>query len=211
MTNDYKYNQDRQAWKRSETLEDLGELTARWLEGSIEHSPWYGGDPDPETEPIRGVLATFNRHGFVTTFSQPGVPLDDEGYAQRASVEGYATEAIARRLGTLALWTDLLMHVFAPGNYRGGYQIPVTVEEFRPFTWVGGYYGHAGLEHYAEDLSREAMVELSNAWTVSIIDPHWGREDYLWKHISEMLEGQSPETRFSVEPYDTGLDFDFGI
>lgn len=201
----------RQAWRQARTLEDLGELTARWCEGTLRYMPTNAPEPYEEMAPIREVLASINRSGLVTTFSQPGVPLDDEGHAQRASVEGYATEATARRLGTLALWTDLLMHVFRPGNYEGGYQVPITVEEFRPFTWVGGYFGQTQLEYYAEDLSREALAELSKAWTVTIIDPVWGREGYLWDHVSAVLEGRSPETRFSVEPYDSGLDFDFGV
>jgi len=200
-----------QAWRRARTLEDLGELTARWCEGTLRYMPTDAPEPYEETEPIREVLASINRSGLMTTFSQPGEPLDNEGYAQRACVEGYATEATARRLGTLALWTELLMHVFPPSRYQGGYQVPVTIAEFRPFTWVGGYFGQSELEYYAEDLSREALTELSEAWTVTIIDPVWGREDYLWEHVSTVLEGRSPETRFSVEPYDTGLDFDFGV
>ncbi len=173
--------------------------------------PGDADEPYEETGPIREVLAAINRRGFVTTFSQPGVPLDDEGGAQRASVEGYATEGVARRLGALALWTDLIMLVFPPGDYESGYQVPITVEEFRPFTWLGAYYGHVELEPYAEDCSPEAVGELVRAWRVSIIDPRWGRESYLWEHVSATLEGRSPETRFSVEPYDAALDTDFGV
>jgi hypothetical protein len=202
---------DRDAWGHAITLEDLGELTARWLDGTIGYNPGYGGDPDPETGPVVEALAAINRRGFVTTFSQPGVPLDDEGHAQRASVEGYAREATARRLGTLALRTDLLLHAFPPGNYEAGYQVPVTIEAFRPFTWVGAYYGKTELEHYAQDLSREALAELSEAWTVSIIDPSWGRLGYLWEYVIAVMEDRDPDTRFSVEPYNTELDSDFGV
>ena len=205
------FDADRAAWGQAITLEELGELTARWIEGTLGYNPGYGGDPDPETGPIAEALASFNRRGYMTTFSQPGEPLDDEGCAQRASVEGYATEATARRLGTLALRTDLLLFIYAPGNYEAGYQVPVTIQEFRPFTWTGAYHGQFALEHYAEDLSPEAVAELAEAWTVSIIDPSWGREGYLWDHVSAVLEGRDPDDRFSVEPYDTGLDFDFGV
>lgn len=200
----------RRAWKEARTLKDLGELTARWCEGTLRYVPGDADEPYEETEPIREVLASINRKGLMTTFSQPGVPMA-EGSAQRAAVEGYAKEDVARRLGTLALSTDLVMLVFSPGDYESGYQIPITVEEFRPFTWLGAYYGHVELEHYAEDLSPEALKEIVRAWRISIIDPVWGREGYLWEHVAAILEGRSTETRFSVEPYDTGLDNDFGV
>jgi len=204
-------NAYREAWRRARTLEDLGELTAAWAEGTVKWMPTDASEPYEETEPLREVLAAINRNGFVTTFSQPGEAIDEEGRGQRAAVEGWAREGIARCLGSLALWTDLLVFAFEPGNYSAGYQVPITTAVFRPFTWVGGYDGHELLEQYAEDCSREAIEEIMQAWTMVIIDPCWGRKSHLWEHVSAALEGRSPETRFSVEPYHTGLDHDFGV
>jgi hypothetical protein len=72
-------------WDKARTVADLGELTARWLEGSISWNPTYtNGDtyaaevgtfnrpPEDETKPYVHLLAAVNRAGFVTNFSQPG-------------------------------------------------------------------------------------------------------------------------------------------
>jgi hypothetical protein len=204
---------EREAWKNAKTLDDLGELMARWIEGALEHRPaYYGSEPDEETAPLRDTLAAYNRKGLLTTNSQPGMPIDDEGCGQRAWVEGYAKEARARRLGALGLWTDLLVFLFPPGNYTWGYQIPITVEEYHPFTWTGHHGGHEELEPFAEDLSHEALDALARAWKVVLIDPRWGRKSYLWEHVSAVLEGkQDADKRFSVTPAhpDLGTDFVF--
>lgn len=201
-------NADREAWERARTLEDLGELTARWLDGTLKYMPGYADEPDQETEPIRGVLAAANRRGLVTTDSQPGVPMD-AGSGQRAAVEGYAKEEVARRLGALGLWTELLVFIFPPGDYSWGYRVPITVDEFHPFTWLGSSHRRVELQSDARYYSREALEELAGAWKVVIIDPRWGREWYLWEHLSAVLERRSPEDRFSVEPAPhLGLDDD---
>lgn len=56
-------------WRDARTLADLGELTARWLEGTVGSVPGTvpGCGPDEETGPLVAVLATANRAGFVTS------------------------------------------------------------------------------------------------------------------------------------------------
>jgi hypothetical protein len=44
-------------WSRAVSIDDLGELPAGWLEGSVPTMPTYGGSPDPETLPLVPVLA----------------------------------------------------------------------------------------------------------------------------------------------------------
>ena len=198
----------RQAWKEARTLEGLGELTARWCEGTLRYMPGDDDEPYEEKGPIREVLASINRSGFVTTTSQPGEPMDD-GSAQRAAVEGYAREDTAKRMAALGLWTDLLVFAFPPGDYAWGYQVPITVEEYRPFTWLGSLQGHVEIESYVEDYSREALSEVARAWKVTIVDPQWGRGPYLWDNVLSTLEGRSPDPRFSVEPYHTDLGTNF--
>ncbi len=92
---------DRGAWQAARTLADLGELTARWLEGSIGSEPGYCGRPAEETEDLVPVLAKLNRAGFVTSGSQPG--LIEPGARgtlaeQRAAVDGFAGPELAFRL-----------------------------------------------------------------------------------------------------------------
>jgi uncharacterized protein DUF6919 len=161
-------NQD-DLWSEAKTLEDLGEVTARWIEGRVSFHPCYCADIDTETRPLQEKLAYFNRNGLVTTFSQPAEQLDEEGYSQRACVEGYAREEIAKKIAVLGLYTDLLVLIYPP-DWQGGYQIPITLDEFHPFTWCGGVWGYRELECFAEDCSSEAMESLKSAWKVVVID-----------------------------------------
>lgn len=62
---------DRRRWARAQSLAELGELTALWLEERIVAHPSYG-DLAPETFSLVALLARLNRAGFVTTSSQPG-------------------------------------------------------------------------------------------------------------------------------------------
>jgi hypothetical protein len=202
---------DRDAWERAQTLDDLAELTAQWVEGPCGFHPCYGADTvDPETWPLRATLAGFNRRGFLTTGSQPGQALDADGYSQRAFVDGYAREGVARRLAALTLHTDLLVLAFRPGEVWG-YQIPVTVDGFRPYTWSGGCWGAEDLEHFARDCSAQAMQALAGAWAVIVIDPQWGRTAYLWDHVAAALnDPRGGATRYSVTPthaLELGTDF----
>ena len=121
-------------WRNARTIEDLGEATARWIEGTLRFHPcYYGEEVDAETTPLIGVLAKCNRSGLVTTCSQPGFQSDEEGFAQRACLEGYASEQTAKRIATLGLFTSLLVLIY-PRDIVWGYQVPVTVEDYHPFT-----------------------------------------------------------------------------
>lgn len=201
-------------WRQAKTLEDLGELTARWIEGTLDYYPGYGGPIDAETIPLQHLLAEFNRSGFVTTFSQPAAPLRKSkggSYGQRACVQGYAQEVVAKRIAALGLYTDLLVLDFPPGDYTYGYQIPITVTDFHPFTWCGGYYGDEELDELAEEYSPEAMSALAGSWRVTVIDSKWGRKSYLWDRVLSAVR-KAHDGRFDVTPspdLEIGQDFHF--
>lgn len=205
--NNERINSDAEQWRVAKTFDELGELTANWLEGKQSYYPLYGGNPDSETTSISEILAYFNRNGLVTTFSQPAEPLDEEGSAQRAAVEGYASEETAKKLAILGLCSDLLVFIFPP-NRVGGYQIPITLSQFQPFTWCGASWGYEELECFAEVCSSEAMNSLEEAWKVMIIDSQWGREKYLWTQIHDALT-KPFDKPFSVFPADSELGRDF--
>ena len=126
--------------------------------------------------------------------TQPGDEVVDGG-GQRACVEGFARESVARSLYTLGLSTSLLASVYEPG-WQGGYRVPITSDDFHPYTWAGAARGFDELEHFADFCSREAVADLATAWQVVVIDPEWGRESYLWPHVSAVLEGRH-DSRFS--------------
>lgn len=197
-----------EAWSRAKTLNDLGEITALWIEHRLNFHPCYGDGPDSETDEIAGYLANFNRLGLVTTHSQPAEAIDDSGSGQRACIEGYASEETAKRLAAVTLHTDLLVFIFEPGG-TGGYQIQITTQNFLPFTWCGGCCGQEQLFCFEEVCGLDAKRALANAWTVVAIDPEWGRKSRLWCELSKVLQGKTGD-RYSISPSpDLELDSDF--
>jgi Domain of unknown function (DUF6919) len=74
---------ERRVWADARTLDDAGELTAQWLDGTIRSQPGYYGPCDVDEDYCPGLTATLvacNRNGFVTMNSQacvgcPGVGL----------------------------------------------------------------------------------------------------------------------------------------
>ena len=101
--------EDAGRWASARTLADVGELTALFLEGEIGQTPSHLGPPDTETDPLAGVLAAANRAGFVTHHSQPGVPLDPLGSAQRASVSAFADNNAFAELAEVLAGTNLMI------------------------------------------------------------------------------------------------------
>jgi hypothetical protein len=180
-------------WAAAQSLPELGEAMAQWLEGRITYQPAYSGaEPEEETAELVPVLAAYNRSGFVTDFSQPAVSLD-EGYgcAQRAAVCGFCDEATARRLLALTLRTGLIVLAHDPLLLEG-IQIPVTVdvedEDVEASTWVGAFSNSEAIAHYySADCPPAAVRALQTAWQVHIVDPVWGRNDLLSDEVRAVL------------------------
>lgn len=97
----------RNPWAQARTVADLGELTAKWLEGDpeIKH-PGYHGAPAAETAPLVPVLAAVNRAGILTITSQPGhapeAGSDGAVWAQFPGVLVIAAEPVIERLEAAA-------------------------------------------------------------------------------------------------------------
>jgi hypothetical protein len=171
-------------WRGARSLEDLGELTARWLEGGIEQTPTHLAPPDTETAALIPVLAAANRAGFVTHQSQPGVPACD-GCAQRASVSGYAAPPTFARLMAAASDADLMItaaRALDAGDDRSyGPFHAITIDDGEEFTWDGIALSRADLDYsYGYECHPSVVDELFAAWQVTLIDPVWGRNDVLW-------------------------------
>lgn len=188
------------SWADAESLEDLGELTARWLQGEGFEHPLYGDGPDGETAEILSDLVVLNRGGLVTTFSQPGEPIDEEGFGQRAAVEGYASEELARRIATVTLHTEVLVFIYEPG-WKGGCQVPISIAEHHPYTWCGAVFGAEELTWWGEMCSPQGMLTLLGAWTVVAIDPKWGRKRWLWRELRRITNPRTPGTRYTIAPH----------
>lgn len=192
----------KRAWKRAKSFQEVCDLMARFIQGKLQYSPLYCSPTvDGETLPLVPYLAGLNQAGFLTTDSQPGMERPD--WKQRAFVDGFALESVARRIARISLFSDL--HVVAvPPGYSAGFHTPVIVRDFMPHGW-SGFSCFEELEHFADACSVEAMKELGLAWSISVIDLQWGREEHLWRELSR-------EFCYSERPHpDLGLDFDYAI
>lgn len=199
---------ERQHWGQAQSLADLGEVTARWLEGEIKYHPnGYDGGPDPETTDIIPALAALNRSGFVTNGSQPGLGptrgYDGNIWWQRAAVEGFADTATADRLETTAADAGLIVIRHSGARWRCDYRAmrACTASD----TPCGVERGHLHT-HFGVRLSRGEVKlsfdgylfdELCKAEQVTIIDPEWGRTGFLWSTLTGHTIRQT-ETRYSV-------------
>jgi hypothetical protein len=158
-------------WAQPLSLDALGNLTAQWLEGSVHWSPWEGGSPpDSETLPLVPSLAAMNRLGFLTDFSQPGIP----DY-QRASVTGFCNKAQAECLASISLDGELVVLTEYPG-VEATYELPITQDEGRAFTVLPG----RPIMDETLGLHPHTLALLADCHYVSICDPRWGRDDVLW-------------------------------
>jgi hypothetical protein len=184
---------DRAQWESACSLPDVGEMTARWLEGRIGSQPGYCGAPADETRCLRWTLARACRAGFVTTCSQPGMPLDEDGWQQRDAVEGFCDADTLGRLRLACAGTGLLLIEYDPATlprrfFRRTKAQWVTRQGERNVTAFGV---QVPITHIKDDWTGygichpDATEALCAAWQVTVIDPQWGRQDRLWPALTE--------------------------
>lgn len=151
--------------------------------------PIYYGDPDSESHKIASSLEKLNNNGLLTICSQPGTREDGAQNSQRAFVVGFAKRAVAEGFATRSLYSDIYVAIFPPGDPdHNGYMTPVTLEDGRPYTYVGFSIDiNEELEHFSAVSSEAATKELCSAWCVVAIDLVWGRNHHLWPVLLEPL------------------------
>jgi len=177
---------DFDVWHDAESLQDLRGLAVDWLRGEVDDFPGYAGSPAPETHEILDPLIRLNESGLLTTASQPAMIGD--GWRQRAFVDGFAAKEDALRIDVKALYSDLHLLTFPPGE-GGGYMTPVSVSEGEPMTWNGHADHSFMLEPFEDRCSGSALDDLREAWYVIAIDLRWGRKGHLW---DVLLDGNAP-------------------
>lgn len=185
--------QDVERWELAQSLADLGELTAEWLEGRVSWCPLEGGlaGPAEETTPLIPVLASLNRAGFVTDFSQPGemVTVDGTVCRQRAAVSGFCDGALLERLIAAAPRVEGLRLIVHTADVRGtpdGAGVVVTTEGTEEFTWAGRWMDRALVAQQWWRTS--ALGAVWGAWQVAVVDLEWGRNDVLWPLLESVAE-----------------------
>lgn len=187
-------------WATARTLEQLGALTADWLEGTLPGDHPNGYDrPDEETLALVSSLATACRAGFVTLNSQPGCMETVEGqlWTQWAWVDGLADADLCGQIYSLARAHGLLVVTCQADD-------PVSPEPYTVVTVDGnvcgpdGYaYGQIGARAEREDVEigwedchPDAVAAALAAWQVTLVDPEPGRNDRLWK-VLDQLSGKN--------------------
>jgi len=195
---------DARMWHGARTLDELGELTARWLEGDLRSQPGYmpNHGPEPETLELIPTLAAINRLGFVTKSSQPGLferadPTSDTSpmWWQRAGVYGFADTDLSAYLAGVAEDEDLIVQrvravrrpwwraLTGQAPDRG---YPVTGLEDDIRTHFGRPFTRRQIEFEFEGCHDKALAALASSWQLTIIDPDAGRNDRLWPLLDKV-------------------------
>jgi hypothetical protein len=181
-------------WAEAETVADLGELGALWLEGEIPSQPGYAEmrGPDEETGPLVPVLARLNRARFFTCGSQPGITPDsrcENDHWQSAAVDGFVDDlTVLSRINSACTAGGLhcIVHSRAT-RWRNDYRSAVPVTRFggQDCTWFGARLSRRYLRFLYGETG--ALDVLREAWQVTVIDLEWGRGDRLWPALDEAL------------------------
>ncbi|SHL75116.1 DUF6919 domain-containing protein [Streptomyces yunnanensis] len=177
-------------WKKASTVADLGRLMAEWLEGRIPTWPGYMDTrPDDETRHLIPTLAAACRAGYVTTGSQPGLPpgcgYDGRTWRQRAAVEGWIADPhLLNRIRAGAERAGITVIANRPGQ-RSHPGMPVTEAGAEVTTDFGWSPGHRRLiASMWRGIGRPAERELREATHLTLVDPEWGRDNWLWPALA---------------------------
>ncbi|MET8566074.1 hypothetical protein ABZV75_38010 [Streptomyces flaveolus] len=195
---------DRRLWRSARTVLDLGELMARWLEGTIASRPGYQPrfGPDEETAHLVPTLAALCRAGYVTTCSQPGFAgtgADGLWWEQRAAVELVVTDAaLFHRLVDAASAAGMFVRI---NDYRrgGGVQeqpVVATTRDGEPVTAFGGRISRADMAIQWPGLDRGLYDQVAHGTYVSIVAPEYGTAgERLWVVLDFLtgLRRQEPD------------------
>ncbi|MGW3154562.1 DUF6919 domain-containing protein [Streptomyces sp. NPDC001089] len=183
-------------WKTAETLTDLGDLMALWLEGEITSWPGYarGFGPDEETRELIPTLAAANRAGYVTIASQPGIDpgpgFDGLVWQQKAAVEGFVRNFDLLRALVDAAETAGLDYEVVDTLDTGERGIVVTTRDGKPQTGFGGYVDDANLRHTIwRGIGSGAMDDVFRSIRITLAAPEYGAAagEALWKALDALF------------------------
>lgn len=167
------YREQRRRWREAQTVEQLGRLGAAWARGELGAHPFGYDVPDPETEPLRPVLALANEAGFFTYQSQPGGRWEEpEGvWEQRAFVDGYLARSELLRFREYLEGAGMVVLDSMPCDEV------LTRLNGEPQT-SGSVEGRA--DSWFTHISSAARSDMADAADLFVYDPVWCRENALW-------------------------------
>lgn len=201
---------ERKTWRAARTLQDLCNLTIRWLQGDLKTQPGYYGAVDiDDPDVMRDALVALNRAGFLTRGSQEGTDQQGLGasdiwhWVQVAAVEGLATPATVARLRAALHDTpySIESHPRRRGWWADSPAVDVTWvrdhdnpdDPLRPYTCFGGFGRRSDIEFQLQGAGQEAVDEAADALQVVIWDPQPGRNT-LWGDLHATLTPRTADT-----------------
>lgn len=189
-------------WLACRTLGDFGNATADWLEGKIGHMPtaaWYES-PNDESQLLLPYINPLNRSGsFASTHSQPAAlpgnnPLNAMNEVQRATLSGFATYEMMRRLAASAGSTGLKVLVARPGSPARRSSVPITRAAGDDCTLTGNVESpeeiarsYGGYHTLVPGLHHEMICTLQESYQVDIVDMEYGNNDRLWPMLTALV------------------------
>lgn len=180
---------ERRLWSQAPSVEHLRELMAWFCEGELSGWPGHPGPRAEETSEIAPALAAANRHGLLTTGSQPGcLNHNGDGWDQRPAVDGLATADTVAKLRRLVAGTRLQLIVHeTPARWRANYDraVLVTRENGEERTGFGAQLTERQIDSMFSGVNPEVAAQLVEMRQVTIVDPEWGDHDLLWRRLSE--------------------------
>ncbi|MFE7442380.1 DUF6919 domain-containing protein [Streptomyces chartreusis] len=192
---------DRNRWKATQNIGQLGGLMALWLEGIIASWPGYQPNygPDEETKDLIPTLVACNRAGYVTVGSQPGIDpapgFDGKVWAQRAAVEGFVTDQdLLRRLVDAAETAGLEVELVDQLD-KDAKGLTVTTRGGRAHTNFGGYVSGRHLRGAIwPGIGAGALDDVFRATRITLAAPEYGVASgaLLWE-VLDTVTGRIPD------------------
>ena len=193
MRRKLKKRADRRRWAAAQTLPELADLMALWLEGELSMWPGYDDGADEETTALIPTLSAANRGGFLTDQSQPGWDgpgFDGLRWEQRAAVSGLiADEDFLEllRIRQACKAAGLLVLLSHPRHRPQGQGVTGTIRGGRDYTVFGEHMPPRIVRHIWQGISRHALDQVVDAWQLTLVDPEYGRNDRLWPLLDDLF------------------------
>ena len=173
-------------WRSARTFDDVGELTAQWLEGRISRTPARPGPPVPGAAALLPLLAAASRAGFVTYQHLLGPAKGDEsaanghhdsgepGMDRRVSLAGFADDDGFARLMSAVAPSDLTVSAARGGADDAGRRILD--------------------DGYLQACNAGAIAALRSAWHVGLMSPRPRGDDLrlVLERFAEHLTARPP-------------------
>lgn len=176
-------------WSNAPSTDHVAELMAWFCLGELQSWPYHHGPTCRETREanLGPALAHACRTGYITTGSQPGEDPDEQGWEQRAAVDGQATDAVLDQLRGLTAGTRLQVIAHRPARRRRDYEpaLVVTRAGDYEFTEFGAQLTRRDARDMFRGVPDHVADELAEMWQVTIIDPRWGAHRLLWDRLAE--------------------------